>query len=152
LAGAACYAAVSLKPRLRYDDSLDAFGVHGVGGFLGAVLTGVFCSAVLYRAGSGSDLPVAGGPRVVVQFVAAAVAAVYAFGVTLLLAKVVDSTCGFCADAEEESEGLDRSQHGEVGFDLGPALELAPERTPQAPRPATAPPNGQKRFTVVVEG
>src|SRR5205085_5366405 len=82
LAGAACYAAVALKPRLRYDDSLDAFGVHGVGGFLGAVLTGVFCSATLYRAGSGSDLPEAGGPRVVVQFVAACVAAAYAFGAT----------------------------------------------------------------------
>ena len=56
-AGAVCYAAVCLKPSFKYDDSLDAFGVHGVGGFLGAVLTGVFASAVLYKAGSGSDIP-----------------------------------------------------------------------------------------------
>src|SRR5947209_6050859 len=57
IAGVVCYAAVSLKPFFKYDDSLDAFGVHGVGGFLGAVLTGFFASAALFKAGSGSDLP-----------------------------------------------------------------------------------------------
>src|SRR5207237_2733485 len=103
LAGVACYAAVSFKPRLRYDDSLDAFGVHGVGGFLGAVLTGVFCSAVLFRAGSGSDLPEVSGPRVVVQFLAAAVAAAYAFGVTLALVQIIDLTCGFRPDPDAQS-------------------------------------------------
>src|SRR5262249_17486437 len=55
LAGVVCYVAVCLKPRFKYDDSLDAFGVHGVGGFLGAVLTGVFVSASFYLAGGGSD-------------------------------------------------------------------------------------------------
>src|SRR5262249_19845877 len=54
LAGVVCYFAVTLKPRLRYDDSLDAFGIHGVGGFVGALLTGVFASASFYLAGGGS--------------------------------------------------------------------------------------------------
>ncbi len=152
LAGAACYAAVNLKPVLRYDDSLDAFGIHGIGGFLGAVLTGVFCSAALFKAGSGNDLPEAIGPRILVQLLAAAVAGAYAFGLTCVLIKGIDRAWGFCLDEQAESEGLDRSEHGEVGFDLGPALEFASERTPHPPRSATAPPNGQKRFTVVVEG
>ena len=55
-------------------------------------------------------------------------------------------------EPRSESEGLDRSEHGEVGFDLGPALELAAEREPQEPRSAAVPPDGQRRFTVVVEG
>src|SRR5262249_36905492 len=54
IAGLVCYGAVCLKPLFKYDDSLDAFGVHGVGGFLGAILTGVFASQVLWQAGSGS--------------------------------------------------------------------------------------------------
>src|SRR5262249_41241105 len=54
LAGVICYVAVALKPFFKYDDSLDAFGVHGVGGFLGALLTGVFAQAALYQAGSGN--------------------------------------------------------------------------------------------------
>jgi ammonium transporter len=151
-AGAVCYGAVCLKPSFKYDDSLDAFGVHGVGGFLGALLTGVFASAALYKAGSGSDLPTTDMPRVLVQLTAASVAVVYAFGVTLVLVKGIDLVWGFCLDPRSESEGLDRSEHGEVGFDLGPALESAPETAPQEPRPATVPPDGQKRFTVVVEG
>jgi Amt family ammonium transporter len=151
-AGAVCYLAVCLKPFLRYDDSLDAFGVHGVGGFLGAVLTGLFASAALYKAGSGSELPTAEMPRVMVQFFTASVAVVYAFGMTAILVKGIDLAWGFCLDPRSESEGLDRCEHGEVGFDLGPALESAPELRPQEPRAATVPPNGQRRFTVVVEG
>jgi Amt family ammonium transporter len=153
-AGAICYGAVCLKPFIKYDDSLDAFGVHGVGGFLGAVLTGVFASAVLYKAGSGSDLPNVAlpVPRVAVQLLAAVVAVVYAFGMSFLLVKGIDLAWGFCLDPRAENEGLDRSEHGEVGFDLGLAMELAAELPPHEPRPATVPPNGQKRFTVVLEG
>src|SRR5262249_6497423 len=131
-AGAVCYGAVLLKPRFQYDDSLDAFGVHGVGGFLGAVLTGVFASAALYQAGSGSTDPVGKladglGAQVGVQLLAAVSAVVYAFGMTLVLVKGIDLAWGFCLDARSENEGLDRCEHGEVGFDLGPALESAPE-------------------------
>jgi hypothetical protein len=88
-----------------------------------------------------------------VQLLAASVAVGFAFVVSLVLVKGIDALCGgFCLDARAESEGLDRSAHGEVGFDLGPALELAPERPPQEPRPASVPPDGKQRFTVVVEG
>jgi hypothetical protein len=144
--------AVCLKPFCKYDDSLDAFGVHGVGGFLGALLTGILVAPQFYKAGSGSELATAELPRVLVQFLAATVAVVLAFVVTFVLVKFIDSVWGFCLDPRSESEGLDRSEHGEVGFDLGPALELAAERAPQEPRAARVPPDGQKRFTVVVQG
>jgi ammonium transporter, Amt family len=161
LAGVVCYAAVCLKPAFKYDDSLDAFGVHGIGGFLGAVLTGVFASAALYKAGSGSPLPGdnAGGwildghwGQVPIQLTAALVAVVYSFAGSLILVKGIDLLWGFCLDPRAESEGLDRSEHGEVGFDFGLALESAPEQPLHEPRAASAPPNGQKRFTAVVEG
>jgi len=152
LAGVVCYVAVCLKPFFKYDDSLDAFGVHGVGGFLGALLTGVFVSATLYKDGSGNALPAAELPRIAVQFTAAAAASIFSFMVTFAIVKVIDSSWGFCLDSRSEGEGLDRSEHGEVGFDLGPALELAAERAPQEPRAARVPPDGQQRFTVVLEG
>jgi Amt family ammonium transporter len=152
LAGGVCYGAVCLKPILKYDDSLDAFGIHGVGGFVGALLTGVFANAVLFKAGSGSDLPPTELPRVLVQLLAAVAAGAYAFVMTLVLVKVIDLGWGFCLDARSENEGLDRSAHGEVGFDYGPVVEFAAEQAHE-PRPASVPPNGeQKRFTVVVEG
>jgi Amt family ammonium transporter len=154
LAGTVCYGAVCLKPFFKYDDSLDAFGVHGVGGFLGAVLTGVFASAVLFQHGSGVSLPDTYNnlPRPLIQLLAAVSACVYAFVGTAVLIKVIDLAWGFCLDPRSEGEGLDRTQHGEVGFDLGPALESAPEHAPLEPRAATVPPNGQKRFTIVVDG
>lgn len=152
VAGLVCYLAVCLKPILKYDDSLDAFGVHGIGGFLGALLTGFLASEVLFKAGSGSGLPETDLPRPLVQLIAASVAAVYAFVVSVVLVKVIDLTWGFCLEDRSESEGLDRSEHGEVGFDLGLALESVPELPAQEPRPALVPPNGDKRFSVVVQG
>ncbi|HMF14997.1 MAG TPA: ammonium transporter [Gemmataceae bacterium] len=157
-AGAVCYVAVCLKPFFKYDDSLDAFGVHGVGGFLGAILTGVFVSVALVNAGTGSTDSVAtlvnSGrfAQIGVQLLAASTAVVYAFVVTFIVVKVIDHVWGFCLDSRSEGEGLDRSEHGEVGFDLGPALESAPERPLHEPRPASVPPDGQKRFTVVLDG
>ncbi len=157
LAGVVCYAAVCLKPLLKYDDSLDAFGVHGVGGFLGALLTGVFASAVLVKNSSGNDiagglLPDGNGMQVAVQLIAALVAVFYAFAFTVVLVKGIDATLGFTLTAKEEGDGLDRNEHGEVGFDLGLALESMPEKPQQIPRSATQPRNGQRHFTVVVEG
>lgn len=158
IAGVVCYVMVCLKPFFKYDDSLDAFGVHGVGGFLGALLTGVLASAALYNAGAGNPLDKPLGKlaegmasQFTTQLVAACVAAAYGFGVSLILVKGIDLTLGFCVDAPTESEGLDRTQHGEIGFDLGLALESIPMPS-EEPRAATVPPNGQKRFTVVVEG
>jgi Amt family ammonium transporter len=157
LAGVVCYAAVCLKPLAGYDDSLDAFGVHGVGGLLGAVLTGVFASAVLYKAGCEGDI--SGGwlfdgyaSQVGIQALAALATAGYAFVVSLVLAKAIDLTWGFCLDAGAESEGLDHSEHGEVGADLGPTLEAVPKKAAHEPRPADLPRGGSSRFTATVEG
>ena len=161
LAGVVCYAAVCLKPLLRYDDSLDAFGVHGVGGFLGAVLTGLFASNLLVHNGTTSYLPLGmrGGAiydlnvaQIGVQFLAATVAVVFAFVVTLAIVKGIDAVFGFTLDAKSEGEGVDRAEHGEVGFDLGLAMETVPEAPAPEPRPATVPPNGKRHFTVVIDG
>jgi ammonium transporter len=152
IAGVVCYGAVCLKPVFKYDDSLDAFGVHGVGGFLGAILTGVFCSSVIDKTVPDGLLMGGGFAQVVTQTVAAVAAVVFAFVGSLVLVKAVDVLVGFTVDPKEETEGLDRIEHGEVGFDLGLALESVPEAPAHEPRPALVPPNGQKRFTVVVEG
>jgi Amt family ammonium transporter len=166
LAGLVCYAAVCAKPRLKYDDSLDAFGVHGVGGFLGALLTGVFASYTLWLAATGNDpkqytevgkltgdWSAGRGAQLGVQVLAATVSAIYAFGMSLVLVKVIDVLWGFSVTAEAENQGLDRAEHNEVGFDFGlGALEEVPETRPPEPRPATMPPNGHGRYTIVVDG
>jgi ammonium transporter len=158
IAGLVCYGAVCLKPRFKYDDSLDAFGVHGVGGFLGAVLTGVFVSAGFYLAGGGSDAAIETLTKsgrlaqVGVQLLAACVSTAFAFAVTAVLVKGIDSCFGFCLDTRSEGEGLDRSEHGEVGFETSSVLEMVLERPLSEPRPAAVPPNGYRHFTVVLDG
>ncbi len=105
-ASVVCYGAVQLKTRLRYDDSLDAFGVHGVGGFLGAVLTGVFCF-----------IPVAGGlEQFGKQVLGASVATVFAGAGTFVLAKVVEKIFGLRVSEQAERDGLDIAIHGERGY------------------------------------
>jgi ammonium transporter len=152
IAGVVCYAAVCFKPRLGYDDTLDAFGVHGIGGFLGALLTGVFCSAAI-NPDSSKDGLLAGAPgQVLTQLIAAAVSAALALVGSFILVKIVDLLLGFTAGDREETEGLDRTEHGEVGFDLGLATEAAHVGPAVAPRAAVVPPNGEKRFSVVIEG
>jgi ammonium transporter len=150
LAGVVCYLSVSCKPFIKYDDSLDAFGVHGVGGFLGALLTGVFCYKAVNDAGS--DGLLAGNPgQVVTQFIAAGASVLFAFAISLVLVKLVDALVGFTTDERSETEGLDRTEHGEIGFDLGPALEVVATSPEVQPRPARVPP-GSKRFSLVVDG
>jgi Amt family ammonium transporter len=115
-AGVICYMAVSLvKPMLGYDDSLDAFGVHGVGGAFGALATGLFASKAINSAGNEGFF--FGNPSLLgTQIVAVVVVAVYAFVVSLILLKVIDWTMGLRVTAEDEMEGLDLSQHGESGY------------------------------------
>ena len=114
-AGLICYAGVLLKYRFNYDDSLDAFGVHGVGGLAGALLTGVFAQKALNEAGA--DGLLFGNPRQLgVQVIACAATGAYAAVVTVVLLKVLDKTMGLRVDVAEEREGLDTALHGEEGY------------------------------------
>jgi len=104
VAGVVCYiAATSLKHAFNYDDSLDAFGVHGVGGIVGALLTGVFASKEI----SGMD------GSVLTQAKGVGVTVVYGFVVSYVILKVIDMTVGLRVTEEQEREGLDISLHGE---------------------------------------
>ncbi len=156
-AGVVCYLAVALKASLTYDDSLDAFGVHGVGGFLGAVLTGIFClksvnsvavvnEGLLYN----TEKPLL---QLYLQLFAAVVAAVLAFVVSFVVIKVLDVVMGFTVDAQEETDGLDRTEHGEIGFDYGGVDTAAViGSTAMEPRAASIPPSDRKRYHIVVDG
>ncbi len=113
--GTACYfASVVLKARIGYDDSLDVFGVHGVGGFLGTVLVGLFASEIF--GGLKGDLGI--GRQLGIQLLAASLTAVYTAGMTYALAKVVDALVGLRIEEIGEELGLDLHQHGESGYNL----------------------------------
>jgi Amt family ammonium transporter len=115
VAGAVCYGAVNLKTRLGYDDSLDVVGVHAVGGTWGALATGLFASKLINAAGS--DGLFFGNPgQFGTQALSVVVAWVYSFVVSLILLKVIDAIMGLRPSEEDESEGLDLSQHGETGY------------------------------------
>jgi Amt family ammonium transporter len=114
VAGIACYwGATSLKNALGYDDSLDAFGVHGVGGTVGALLTGVL--AVSAIGGDGKSGLIDGNAyQVVTQAYGVIVVAVYCAVASLILLKLIDVVIGLRVDADTEREGLDLAIHGEV--------------------------------------
>jgi ammonium transporter, Amt family len=115
LAGLVCYGAVLLKERLHYDDSLDAWGVHGVGGMLGALLVGVFAQSALNPAAT--DGVLAGNVSLLgKQAIGLLAAGGYTVVVTLLILLVVDKVVGLRVTEDEEREGLDASQHGEAGY------------------------------------
>ena len=114
-AGLVCYTALNAKTRFRYDDSLDAFGVHGVGGTLGTIMAGVFASVAINAGGANGLL--FGNPRqLAVQAGAVALVAVYSFVVSLVLYKIIDAVLGLRVSKDDETEGLDISQHGESGY------------------------------------
>jgi Amt family ammonium transporter len=115
VASVICYGAVLAKYKYGYDDSLDAFGVHGVGGLTGALLTGVFAQKVMNDAGN--DGLLFGNPhQLVVQVVASAATGVYAVALTFVILKAIEKTMGLRVEAAEEREGLDQTQHGEEGY------------------------------------
>ncbi|HTQ46502.1 MAG TPA: ammonium transporter [Polyangiaceae bacterium] len=115
VAGGVCYGGVLLKNRFGYDDSLDAFGVHGVGGLAGALLTGVFAQKVLNDAGA--DGALFGNPKQLgIQALACAASAVYAAVLTFGILKLVDATLGLRVAESDEREGLDSTQHGEEAY------------------------------------
>lgn len=126
LAGIVCfYMVTTVKNKFGYDDTLDAFGVHGAGGTLGAILTGVFATKAVndtLKDAAGNALPlgwVDGKPgQVLNQAAAVAISWVLAIVGTLIILKVVDVLIGLRATPEQEIDGLDLSMHGEEGYNL----------------------------------
>ncbi|WP_342243317.1 ammonium transporter [Pseudomonas sp. OTU5201] len=115
VAGVVCYfCATSLKRKLGYDDSLDAFGVHGIGGIVGALLTGVFAAPALGGFGTVEDI----GAQLLIQFEGVAFTVVYTGIVTFVILKVLDVVMGLRVNEEEETVGLDLAQHNERGYNL----------------------------------
>lgn len=114
-AGLLCYTALNAKMKFGYDDSLDAFGVHGVGGTVGTVMAGVFASVAVNSAGANGLLH--GNPgQLAVQAGSVVLVAVYSFVASLALLKVIDLVLGLRVTRDEETEGLDISQHGENAY------------------------------------
>jgi Amt family ammonium transporter len=117
VAGYVCYlACTTLKNKFGYDDSLDAFGVHGVGGTVGALLTGVFATKAVTGNASVVGLLEGNGRQLVNQAVGVAASAAIALVGTLIILKVLDAVMGLRVTQEEEIQGLDLSQHGEEGY------------------------------------
>jgi Amt family ammonium transporter len=115
---AVCYASVTfLKPRFGYDDSLDAFGVHGVGGFWGALATGLWATKSVNAAGA-DGLFYGNGALLVAQLKAVVVTAVFSFVVSYLLLKVLDLTMGLRVTEEDERIGLDLTEHRESAYTI----------------------------------
>ncbi len=116
--GIVCYLACTmLKGKFGYDDSLDAFGVHGVGGTLGALLTGVFATRATGAFADGKPLGLLdNGPVMMAQIAAVAITWGLAIVGTFVILKVVDAAIGLRVSRQEEIQGLDLSQHGEEGY------------------------------------
>ncbi|MEH6951959.1 ammonium transporter [Nitrobacter sp. NHB1] len=113
VAGIGCYwGATGLKHMMGYDDSLDAFGVHGIGGIIGALLTGVFARTAINKAGSG--LIDGNVHQVIVQIYGILATVVYDAIVTLIILLAIKAVIGLRVSGENEREGLDITQHGEV--------------------------------------
>jgi Amt family ammonium transporter len=121
IAGAFCYfMVVKVKVWFGYDDSLDAFGVHGAGGTVGAILTGVFATSAInpiFGAGKPTGLFEGNGMQVLHQIGGVAIAWAISIVGTLIILFLVDKTIGLRVNEDEERDGLDLSQHGEEGYD-----------------------------------
>jgi len=113
--GLACFiASTKIKRMLGYDDSLDVFGVHGVGGIVGAILTGVFAAKALGGSGLAEGMTIL--TQVWVQFKSVIVTVVYTGIVSFVILKVLDMIIGLRVDVEQETEGLDMTLHDERGY------------------------------------
>jgi len=114
-AGVGCFlGATKLKRAMGYDDSLDAFGVHAIGGIIGAMLTGVFADASLGGAGLAEGVGI--GSQLVTQSIGVCATLVYTGIVSLILLKIVDVVIGLRVTEEQETEGLDTALHDERGY------------------------------------
>jgi Amt family ammonium transporter len=117
VAGIICYVAVVLKAKMGYDDSLDTFGVHCVGGTWGALATGLFATTAVNSVVTNQGL-FYGGTLIGKQLIGVAVTMVYAAVVSFILLKVLDATMGLRVKAGAEEDGLDLSQHGEAAYNM----------------------------------
>jgi len=133
-AGLICFLAVGVKDRLGYDDSLDVVGVHMVGGMLGVVLTGAFASLAINPAGATGSLAQMGR-----QTVLAVVTVGYSFVMTMVILKVSDLLLGLRVSEENETLGLDFTQHGEVGYRWA---EVPDAEADSSPGTSVVPPGG----------
>jgi Amt family ammonium transporter len=127
LAGIVCSFAIGMKFRFGYDDSLDVVGVHFVGGVVGVLLIGLLATEVM-TAGPRGFFYGGGFTQLGKQALAAVVVALYAFGVSWLLAKAIDRVIGFRISAEEEATGVDFTQHAETAYAEGVHGQVAPRR------------------------
>ncbi len=117
VAGIGCFlGATKLKRAMGYDDSLDAFGVHAIGGIIGAILTGVFADASLGGVGLADGVTI--GSQVATQFLGVAATLIYTAVVSFVLLKVIDVVMGLRVTEEQETEGLDIALHDERGYNL----------------------------------
>jgi len=118
-AGVLCCLALSLKKIFKFDDALDVVGVHGVGGALGAILTGVLADAAVNPAVDAALKTNGGrGGLILTQFIGIAAVGIFAFVATFILIKIVQAVVGIRVTEAEESEGLDLALHGESGYNL----------------------------------
>ena len=105
-----------VKPKFKYDDALDAFGVHGVGGIVGSVLTGVFATRLITGEGGAEGALYGDWHQLWVQLVATVISAAYSAVITFVLYKIVDHFVGIRVDKRVEEEGLDIYEHGESAY------------------------------------
>ncbi|HID02357.1 MAG TPA: ammonium transporter [Desulfobacterales bacterium] len=117
VAGVLCYAAVVAKGKFGYDDSLDVVGIHGVGGLWGALATGLFASTAANPDGA-NGLFFGNPGQFPVQAIGAGAAIAYSVALTFIILKVIDLTIGLRVDIEDETQGLDVTSHGEVGYNI----------------------------------
>jgi Amt family ammonium transporter len=119
VAGAVCFLAVQIKFRFGFDDALDVVAVHLVGGIVGSLLVGVFADKGVNPAGANGLVTGGGGHLLAQQVIAVVATLVWSFLVSLVLAKVVSATVGLRVTPEDETAGLDLSQHVETAYSFG---------------------------------
>jgi Amt family ammonium transporter len=117
LAGSVCYLAVVIKNRLRLDDALDVWGVHGIGGVLGCICTGLFATTV-WNAGGANGLFLGGGRFFLIETASVLITAVYAFGFSYAALWLIDKVVKVKVTEAEEQEGLDGAIHGENAYEM----------------------------------
>ena len=117
-AGIGCYyGATRLKQKFGYDDSLDVFGVHGIGGIIGALLTGVFCAERFGGTGFGGEITSI-GQQVMVQAYGVMATILYTAIMSFIILKLIDAIVGLRVEGDQEIRGLDRSAFDETGYNF----------------------------------